>query len=381
MSRGKRVVKTNTVSKRRPGTWKQKLFNTAKDVAAYGLRNYLLERTRSVSPTPSPKYMTRLVSTRPIGGRRRKSTRKKVKSFVPKVKNTKFTKKVRKVIQSNLPFGDSTVIQYQQLRQVDIDRYRYYTTCERFFGFVCGNVNDLMNHTSMLWNGKTLQSDWNNTTGNFSNQTKLNIKSYYVDIFLKSTSSHVVNVEIYECTAKTNTGDTVLDSIADQPNNMIWRVNDGNSYTGVEANGLRMSNFTEMLQQWDVKVHRVKLSPGDHTTLTFKIMGNRTVDCSKYLDNGTAIYAHRGVKDFFFKVINDPTVSAVTGNIHQWFSSSIGGVALKFTRHVRMQCPEVVAEANQKNAMVCYNGISATATSQDQQVVVQNPLTTTSFGG
>lgn len=368
------------MSAKRKRTWKEDAWK----LAHQGVKNYILQKylkkndgTKTLTKSKGNYFIKKTI---PITGRRRKAKTKRVKAFVPKVPNTKFTRKVRKVLTSTLPFGDSTTIQYLQVRQVDIDRYRFYNGCAKGYGFVCGNTSDLLNHASMLWNAKALSSDWNSTTGNLSVQTKLNIKSYYVDIFLKSTSSHVVNVEIFECTAKGNNTQTAYTEVVNSSNNMIWRVVDGNGYALQETNGIKPSLYTELLTNWWVKCHRVKLQPGDHTTVTVKVMGPRTFDCSKYLDNGSMVFAQKGMKNFFFKVINDPTVSATTGDVHQWQSNTIGGVAVKFTKHCRMQCPETVAETSQRNAVVVVNDTLATGTSTDQQVVVMNPITTTVNG-
>lgn len=308
-------------------------------------------------------------------GKRRRVKKRTVKSFIPKVKKTKFSKAVKKVIDSTDAIGQSTVIVYAQLRQTSLDRYNYVTSDSNSFLFSAGNWLDILNHASMLFNSKGLTSDVSVEALNLDSHCNASVTSYTGNMFFKSTSNHVVNIDIFECTAKKDGNDGPYEDWVDSYGSVIERFLDGKS-SGPYADiyGVRPNIHPEMLKNWTIKVHSIKLQPGDHASKSFLICKGKDF-VGAALKNENAHYTYtKGSKAFFFRVINDPTVSATTGDIHQWPSTNQGGVALRFSRTLKMPPPDVVPVANQKPSAVVVNSTKVVGTSTDQQVVFQNPL-------
>lgn len=320
---------------------------------------------------------------------------KAINSNLPKGVGKKFLKKVQKSVNFTANWGLYISTSAQQLRQQTRDFRSLYYTDENGSVFLYASPYDLMHMASVLFNQKTDTSSWTTTTGNFDDRIKINVISYVVNFYFRSTSSHVVNIEVFECTARddlTSTGIHAANYVANSYNDMQ------NNYarTGAVTAAAAATDLNATQQEW-VELHNnftvrrrvYKLQPGDYAKHTMKIMGNRVVDFSKCSENGTILWMAKGMsKQVFFRVLNDPTVSTTTnatptagadvGQIHHWPSNVIGGVAMTVTKHFKMAALPNPQASNANHAMA--NSIKRSqwlktiTDAKDQQVAYNNPV-------
>lgn len=384
------VTRSQTNARKSVG-WRQMLPAFA-TIGAAAVNNAV---SRSVGTTRSTQTPRRLAYTKSpkIAGRRRKASTSKKQGINRKPLkgiSKKFIKKVQKVISHNTIFGKITMCHVQQLRQTTLDRYNYINTDDRGFEFQYGHPNDILSLASMLFNSKPQTDNTYDTTSNLPNDIKIDVEYYRVNMFFKSTSSHVVNIAIYECTSKMPGPPAVLTAI-------------NSSYTSLQNNtqfiggGAAVNTIKEYVttsqEEWIdlhkdfwVKEHRIKLQPGDYTSKSFTIHKSFTWDGTKYQENNLLIGMAKGNKTFFFRVLNDPTCSttsnmtptsgAAAGDVHHWPSNTIGGVALKITRTFKCSPPPSVAESSQTSRILHGEWQNAVSDARDQQVVIMNPITT-----
>lgn len=320
------------------------------------------------------------VYTKQLGGKRKFYKTKRIRNGYAPQKKTRFSRKVEKVLDSNKPVGHGVIKQYKQLRQATTDRYSYYDTFEDGLQMGAGTWLDINNWASIMYNAKTTSADYSVTTGNFDDDSKIHVIYYTIDFFIKSTSGHVVNIELYECTSKENQNESAQDANGDSLQDINSYLTDVIGTGSAATNGLQAYMQPELFNLWKVKKHTFKLQPGDHTSFKVTVCKNKTFNGSIMQDNGTPYVYPKGCKSFFFKVINDPTVSATNGTIHRWASSSIGGCAMECTKRIKLRCPDMAAESLHRNALYINNAVTTTTGATDQQVVYQNPLSTTTIG-
>lgn len=346
------------------------------------------------------KKKTKTLSDKPDRGRRRKSKKRKLSAVgtkLPRGISKKFHNKVTKSVNFSKNWGRYAATEFAQLRQIYVDNRGTIFANPQGYRFRFGSPREIIHVASHLWLGKADTPNWNNvTTGNFANEQKFDVTFENVDFFFKSTSSHVVNIEMYECTSKKDLlldygpVDYILNSYLGDYDDLLTFVNDSGATVtqSAAATDLNSSSkeWVELYNTYNVKVHRFKLQPGDHTSKSFQIMKNYTMDMSKCSENDLILRVKKGItKDFFFRILNDPTVSGTTGDIHHWPSNAQGGVAVAYTRRIGMVPPGIAdgtaaASTSQKNAFKRSVWRVATGTSVDQQVVVQNPITVTAAG-
>lgn len=343
------------------------------------------------------RYLARrkVIGTRALPkGRHIRAKRRKlrpVNSRIPKGVTKKFIKKVEKATSYSKNYGYYTANHYRQLRQVNVDQYNIVVADEQNRDFIYGNPFDIMHMASVLFNQKTDTDNIKTTAGNFDDREKFNVVNYSVNFFFKSTSSHVVNVEIFECTAKDNVvGQFNVSSYVTNSYNTEFQT--GNATFSSVAMG--PTNINASPQEW-VELHRnftvkrkiIKLQPGDYSTHRIKICGQKQFDISKMQENGTMLWYARGTKTVFFRVLNDPTVSTTSnatpsagvdaGDIHHWPSNPIGGVACRITKVFQMSAPAMPQGSASNyaglNSIKRADWVSTITDARDQQVLVQNP--------
>jgi len=333
----------------------------------------------------------------------RKSKRLKViNSKLPKGVTKKFHKKVQKSVNFTKNWGKYTSNHYVQLRQTIVDAAATYFVDDRGYPFYYGGPHDILHMTSTLFNQKTDSDNILELTGNLDDRMKYNIKSYYVNMFFKSTSSHVVNIDIYECAVKksfTEINTTygplnyINNSYAEDYNDVFTNLSNPSGIT-CSLNNLNASpkEWVELHKHFNVKRHQIKLQPGDYHSKSFKICGDTVYDLSKMQENSALYWICAPGKFFFFRVHNDPTCSTTTnenplagtnaGDVHHWPSNTIGGVACRIVKNMNMSAPP--APSGGINNFLAFNAVrrsewqNTITDAADQQVVFQNPLTTTS---
>lgn len=321
--------------------------------------------------------------------KRMRTTKRKAINTAPKSKRVrKFNAKVLNALKSTKCYGEYVYQSCLQLRQVARDTYGV-----RFVDFnnrlVClGDMRSVADAYSLCFNNKAMGNDFRGVlTGNVDKFTTFSTAFENLGMYFKSTSTHVVNIEVYECVAKMN----MLDSM--NPQNMVTQsfndyVNrwaptnpsaEGNF--GVSALGVGSRHMTSLYQYFTVKVHKVKLLPGASSSLFFKRKG-KVWDQSKYLDTLDNIAAiSKGASYFFFRTLNDPTVSGTPGGleptVHHWPSNDQGGVAVRYTRTIRCIPNNITPSSvtqQERPTVVIGNWVNLVDTQTDQQVVYQAPF-------
>ena len=336
--------------------------------------------------------------TKKLGGRRRNFKSRKVKAIgtvKPKGITSKFISKVNKAVAFTGHWGLHTVTDQVQLRQITIDQWNIVSVNEMSIQMEFGTPNDILNSASVLYNAKTDVQNPDTLTGNFPVAgLKLEIVDYKVDFFFKSTSSHVVNIELYECTAKSkvlaafNVYSYVTNSYNGDYNDLLYQQDAAFAVTNrtMSANDLNSTakEWTELLKEYSVKKRVIKLQPGDHTTHSIRVFGSKVLDYSnECLENAGVCASMKGTKCIFFRIINDPTVSAGTGQIHAFPSSAQGGVACRYTKSIRIKppAPMNLTLSNYRNQNIIRRAewFRVDGASTDQQVVINNPINSTTI--
>lgn len=305
--------------------------------------------------------------------------RKKVaKSYIPNKKRTKFAKKVDKVLEGNVPIAIVSRTQYQQLRQTTLDRGGYQQVDKDGFFFQHGTASTTLHNASIAFGSKTPSNDVFNTTNNLDNDTKIHIVDEKASYFFKSTSNHVVNIEMYECRSKNNQDDDAQNdagqSFQDQRSSIATKA--GTAVTVPTIFGCSSSMFIELHKHWSVKVHRFKLLPGESATKVLTVCTNKVFELVKMQNNGSLWRFPKGSVNVFFRILNDPTVSGTSGDIHHWPSNTQGGVALRVHSRIRIRAPETASPSVRTPGVFIYDASPAVGEGLDQQVAYQNPITT-----
>lgn len=296
----------------------------------------------------------------------------------------KLQRKVEKVIQHSKNYGKYTYYSYGRIRQVNTDRYSILTTDGNTEPLEFFSPLRLLDAASILFNAKGMSPTFNNQTGNLPDGGKISIQNAYVEFTFKSTSSHVINLEIYECTAK------VSQNIGFQPFIVNSYTTWDSGYTNFAGSsiitpamlGTSAKDWVELYKYFNVKAHHIKLLPGESSTLFIQGPKSKIIDLTKYQDNSILQYFAKGLtKGLYIRVINDPTVSATLGNgyVHHWPSNDIGGVAFTYKCVTRLNAPEMVNNVSTAdvNRVRIGDWMHTVTTETDQQVVYENPVSVT----
>jgi len=337
----------------------------------------------------------------------KKTKRIKAINGRPKV-GKRFRKKVEKVLDYDKPFGVYTYISDARLLQTTRDEWGLCVTdnnAKSFDQFTCLQFWDA---ASILFNEKTMGNDWESNTSqgagnNIRYKQPLHIINSYTAMEFKSTSSHVITVEMYICSPK---GNAITDTPATVANNSSNDYNNGYSYLNtsyavtsgtfdiLRNEGSMCSMWTQLHKQFSVQKVVLKFNPGEHKRHFIQGPKNFTIDGSKYAtDAGTSLGTSRFQKQIFFRTINDPTVSGVntgttgTNTVGRWPSNYQGGVAFRQKRTMRIRLPDntdfsTVTKAGdlKQNTYKQGHWVRIDTKDVDQQVCVENPvvLSTTS---
>lgn len=368
----------------------------ATHAAANAIRQVIRETSKRKSNAPhrrTPKRVKMsggLTHTQSV-----KFKHKKVKSILTKkVKGVsrKLTAKINKVIGHSANFGVHKYIGVCQYRQSANDTWGVYQLDAQNRYIALNDPLTVTDAASQLWGVKTITDNFASGTNNLSPQIPIQVLSSTLFFYFKSTSSHVVNIEVYECTCKKNTSVSPVDKASENYNQKYIRYLTSTGTTSnlsVTSLGWAPHMAHNMLNFFRVKKHKVKLLPGASSQLAIKCKGRKftfgTDDDDANVSTTTLNTYIKGTKVFFFRVINDATVSAGDnpGLVHHFSSNDRGGVAMTYTRTYRIAPIKGLgpgAAADQVNNKYIVVDTHSLTMGDDQQVAYQNPTTNTPVG-
>jgi hypothetical protein len=350
----------------------------------------------------------------------KKVKRVRATRHVPKV-GRKFKKKVDKVLNYEKPFGEYRYIADQQLRQVDKDLYTVYDKDNNQVDFDFFSPMRVWDAASICFNQKLATANSCFTTvangqgTNVRPHQTIHVANSYVEMEFKSTSSHVVNLEMYCCYPKSNQPDlpspwTNITAQTDMQGDTLYYLdNAGNvQQSSVDFHrhiGTKNGDWSILHKNYRVVKVTFKFNPGEHKRHFLQGPKNFSIDGTKYLNLvGNSAQANYGATAkftcrLFFRVINDVTVSgqsdnAWRGHCGQWPSNNIGGIALRYTYTTRTRLPEFTDAVganttvfndnlahSRRNWIVIGNWTKKSEHDEDQQVLVENPIAVSSNSG
>jgi len=365
-----------------PSSFLRNLGNIVGATAARNVQNQVFNP--SLQQAPRARRLGR--GKAPIGGRKRKFKKRKLQYIDKKPKvNKKFKKNFDKCEAIKKNFGKYTYVGNLQLRQVGNDAYAFYENDENGYPIVCGGPRDLADAQAILFGVKTPISDWRVLTGNGDDDSKYFFHDVTMHMEFKSTSSHVVNIELYEITSKVGNNANILTLI----NEGIASANFGYSYLDAASNstagtyspnviGSKLGDIPDIWKRVNIKMHKIKLLPGDYTSKFFTVRKRYTANLNMDQTNNVLDTFGKGTKQFAFRVINDISVSGDGANskIHAFPSNTQGGVAMRYTKTYKCQSP-----TNLDENKIVVGQWSRTTNFTDQQVAFHQPANTTAFGG
>jgi len=319
--------------------------------------------------------------------------RKKFKTVRPKVISNRIkgvskslVKKVDKIINHRDAWGEYIYWGQQRLRQIFPDVVNF--VAQDAFGtpMSMGGMFDVRDAASVLWNGKSMLSNFQTGTNNLDKEIPIHVIFASMDFFFKSTSSHVVNIEMYECTAKESTNNSAFDWANSTFDDYICRARFSTAAEGnmdITTLGLQARHMTSLHKYYKVKVHKIKMEPGSYSSLRIPICKGKTFDGSQEMTNGGATSEYpKGTKSFWFRIINDITVSTPgdtsDGAIHAWNSNNQGGVAMRYKKTYRIAPPRQAnpsaGTVNTRNVVKVFFSFPFSDNEADQQVTFANPI-------
>lgn len=318
----------------------------------------------------------------------------------PKV-NRKFKAKVDRCLDFDKPWGQYTYISDARLYQYIRDEWNECSTDNNGKLFEQFTPSQIWDAAGVLFNAKTLSNDWefNQAVGAGNNPRyaqPIHVINSHTTFEFKSTSSHVITVEMYICSPKGNsvtaTANDLVNSSENSINHMYYYLNSAAAVTAgtfdlMKNEGATSAMWTDLHKQYNVLKVTIKLNPGEHKKHFLQGPKNRTVDGTKYLnDAGTYLSTSRFQKTVFFRTINDPTVSDVntgttaTNTIGRWPSNYRGGVAMRQKRVIRVRMPETTEGSSialmseqKQNTFKIGHWVRIDTKDADQQVCVDNP--------
>jgi hypothetical protein len=353
------------------------------------------------NPNPQPakrrKLMPMTKITTQLGhGKVGRSRRKKVKKPVRTTTGMRksFVTKVMKVMQAEDPYMIWRSVRASRLAQVTTDKYTWSNSDENGVGYDFFSPREFWDKISMLGNSKAISPNSASAAGNYVANLKVHVIQSYAKFFFKSTSSHVVNVEMYighyKQRSEGNTRD--LRDWITQCEDDVTRL----GYTGgaVSAGWTLIRQGTDvnllpgLTKKWRVEKRTFKVNPGHYHVEYIQGPKNRIYEGSTMVKDGLSgedtsanqfDRYYPGSVNVCFRVINDATVSGGTtgGQIHNWPSNEKGGVAMSCETTYKFNGDNVGATRNTV-AVADFRSTFTGDAQQDQQVVVQNPASSAS---
>lgn len=319
---------------------------------------------------------------------RTKGKKCKVIDAKPKV-SRKFRSKVDRVLTYNKPWGDYSGYFDMQLRQQNTNLYSQTEVDTNGYAIMIDSPLQVLKYSQVLWNNNIDTANPFHIPSTAGLDQKVFVNKSSINFFFKSVSSHVLNIEVYECTAKRLTNDAIQFLINQSYSNIKTTLYDPGHTSGVDVStadqlGTSPKDWTRLYVDFDVKIHRMKLLPGDYASLSFNGSNNRMFDMSKCELSNAIAAACKGSKRFYFRIINDITVSqnATAGKVFAFPSNQQGGCAIRWSLNYRIRCPEGIQTLQETNNHMVYGHwfTSSQDGHTDQQVVYQNPITSSTNG-
>ena len=360
-------------------------YNAAKDAGRYG--------ASTAAGLGAAVYNTiRSAAKRKPVGKKRTFKRRKYSSQVVKPLNANqlkgvsksFQRKVTKCLEHEKNWGWFIYSSCKSLRAATNDRWTIIQTCDNSSGGLSidlFNPYQVWNDYSVLFNGKPL-----GTTGNWTDditvgaahnvpyESKIHILNSFATFEFKSTSTHEVIIEMYECSAKDDHDNAAYSDCADSFNNYEALYGDS-AGVGVMSPVHPLTTaemFIEAHKKWKMKVTKFTVLPGH--SYTRRVTGpSGVIDGAKIAVNG-AFPSYSGEYknvNVFFRVTNKISVST-TGNVTAFPSITGGGVAMRYHRHAKFMPTAGGSNGAQNTESVIIQFMRGSLAGTDQQVVASN---------
>jgi len=382
----------------------QRAGGTAAGMAATQGLNYVVNnRYRGRSNYTAKRANRRFASSVGAGTAWKKVKRVRAVRTAPKV-GYKFKKKVQAVNDYDKPYGEYIYVSDQQISQTERDDWAEYSTDNLGNYFAQFTPYQIWDAASVLFNAKAAVPNWlfnvaQGVNGNVRYKQSLHVINSYTNFEFKSTSAHVVNIEMFICYPKSNNPSDYAINLAlaskNGTNYDYAYLNESDVVTAGTYNLLTNQGTTagmwgSLHREYKVVKVTLKFNPGEQKKHFLQGPKNMTIDGTKYTTSNNTLCLHaKFAPQVFFRVINDPTVNGIeTGstrqyNVSQWPSNIQGGVAMRQRRHIRVRLPENTDASNittlseeRQNTIYIGRWTKRDTTDIDQQVLVQNPLGT-----
>lgn len=367
--------------------------------------------TKGLDTIVNSRYQPRVSKkfTRRIGHGTAWKKKRKLKALrtAPRV-GYKFKTKVQKVLNYDKPYGEYAYLSDVRLHQDTKNQWKAFATDNNAKNLEQFSMAQVWDAASILFNDKTPSNNWDNDITNGANHNvrykqSIHIINSFTTFEFKSTSAHVVNVQMFICSPKQNAVSDLPSTLATQSStgtvNQYWYLDNSEAPTAgtfdvVQNEGAAPYMWTNMFKEFNVEQVNFKFNPGEQKKYFLQGPKNYTMDGSKLaFSNGTTPGVSKVQKYVWFRVINDPTVSGVssgsvaTNTIARYPSNYRGGVAMRQKRIIRVRCPDTLdADAyadiaeNRQNGYIIGQWNRIDPLDEDQQVIVNNPITTTTQG-
>lgn len=297
----------------------------------------------------------------------------------------KFQRKVEKVINHTTNFGKYSYLADARLFQGGRDIWGLIFADENGQRFYLDSYLHAADAVSVLFNNKTMRADCQNTTGNLDNKERFAIESYFMKMEFKSTSTFVMEVELYECTAKDHTNlaaqDLLTGSLNDYNNRFLSNLGGGTTWD-FSYPGSVLTDATSLMSTYTVKKQQFFMKPGSTHVKYFK-KGNKVYEPSDYLrtDTNNPFSFEKGSTQYFFRVRTLPEVSGFSaprtaGTPSSWNNAANGGIALRYTRVIKCSPPISGPDlSNEKSCVAIGNWWTLNAANYSAQTItLNNPI-------
>jgi len=378
----------------------QRIASHLARLAADQYRNFNRARTGTRTRT-TRKRKVRTLGEVGHGQAWKRTKRQKPLRPGPKV-NKKFKRKVESVIDYGRPYGQYHYLSDQQLRQGTRDEYGYFSTDNNSIAFTHFTPYQIWDAASVCFNNKGLSNNptadtAQGITHNVRYKQEIHVINSYVKMDFKSTSSHVVNIEMYVCYPKSNANienvDAAIVGSGAQINSAYSYLNTSNAVTsGTFSNFANVCStpamWSQLYRDYKVTKTQFKFNPGEKKSHFLQGPKNFTVDGTMIGDDtNTLNTTAKWSPSVFFRVLNDATVNGVnTGTsattcVSNWPSNYRGGVAFTQERVIRLRMPTTLDASstvdtqagNSQNTVIFGRWRRVHAYDEDQQVCVEQP--------
>lgn len=321
----------------------------------------------------------------------------------------KLKKKIDAINDHDKPFGEYRYISDQQLRQSVKEEYNIYFADNNGQLFDQFTPMQVWDAASVCFNEKNAVPNYyagtaQSWTNNVRYKQTIHVVSAYTKFEFKSTSSHVVNLEMYICTPRNNAvSQTVAEALQNQTNaqNDFYFIQEPNgSITGRSIDfrkdlGVKGTDLSLLHRDYIVECVKFKFDPGEHKTHFVQGPKMLDIDGTRFASgDGNTLYNYaKFAKFIFFKVINDQTVCGGQGpaaieRVARFPSNYQGGLSMRQMRSIIFRMPETTdINANdiptyagqRQNTLRIGRFIKQDAGDVDQQVLVENPISLSSI--